>query len=200
MKVFVLFKIITTNIFSLDISELYGSDKFGPRLNPQLQMRHTVAVNEGESAFFYCSFDGHPKPVIEWYHTDIKILTSSPLSSSSSLNYYTKSSSSTQFSNHFSNQNIFSWSSSSPSSANSAFDSASTSSSTSYVYGRNFLVIEKVSTEDTGIITCVANNSNSIVRHEMLLFVKSKFVKKFKTFFYFILNTFMSLFCYFIFF
>lgn len=44
----------------------------------------------------------------------------------------------------------------------------------SYLYGRNFLVIEKVSPDDTGIISCVANNSNSIVRHEMLLFVKGR--------------------------
>lgn len=44
-------------------SELYHS---GPRLNPELQTRHTVAVNEGESAFFYCSFDGYPSPVIQW--------------------------------------------------------------------------------------------------------------------------------------
>ena len=55
----------------------------------------------------------------------------------------------------------------------------SSGSSSVYLYGRNFLAIERVTAEDTGIVTCIANSSSSsgngnVVRHEMLLFVKSK--------------------------
>lgn len=45
-----------------------------------------------------------------------------------------------------------------------------------YIVGRNFLAILDVDFDDFGLVACVANNSNTIVRHDMLLFVKGRIV------------------------
>ncbi|OTF69665.1 hypothetical protein BLA29_009993 [Euroglyphus maynei] len=142
---------------------------FIQKLNPQLQSRHTIAIDEGESAFFYCSFDGYPTPSIEWYHTDLKTLSTfgaeSIAQSSFTIGYepYVAHSSSNN------NVNV------DPNGPVPISKQTSNIANGQYIYGRNFLVIERVSIEDTGIISCVANNTNSIIRHEMFLFVKSNY-------------------------
>ncbi|KAH9392392.1 hypothetical protein TYRP_005466 [Tyrophagus putrescentiae] len=165
-----------------DKSELYHS---GVRLNPALPSRHTVAVNEGDTAFFYCSFDGQPVPVIDWYHSDIRSLSRPSSSFSSNSSPYYSSSSQTYSSSPFSSYQVggagsyhrsWSWSSTGAHSEQPSNGGSSSSSSSSvYLYGRNFLAIERVTAEDTGIVTCIANSSGNgnVVRHEMLLFVKS---------------------------
>lgn len=136
-----------------DNSELY---MLGPRLNSQLQTRHTLAVNNGETVFFYCSFDGHPTPSIHWYHNDIASLTLSSLQFSSNGFYFATTEGPINSAGIDGRMLSFDGHTASP-----------------YLIGHNFLAIEKVSNEDTGVISCVANNSNSLVRHDMLLFVKS---------------------------
>lgn len=208
-RLHIILNIILLNFFSSDKSELYHS---GVRLNPALPSRHTVAVNEGDTAFFYCSFDGQPVPVIDWYvkifsgflyrkpnplisalpvhryHSDIRSLSrphSSATSSSNSSPYYASSSqtySSSPFSSYQvggagSHHRSWSWSSTTGGAhPEQPSGGGSSSSSSVYLYGRNFLAIERVTAEDTGIVTCIANSSSSgnVVRHEMLLFVKSK--------------------------
>jgi hypothetical protein len=41
-----------------------------PRSNLNPSSRNTIVANEGESVSIYCSFDGHPRPDIEWYHIE----------------------------------------------------------------------------------------------------------------------------------
>lgn len=128
----------------------------GPRLNSQLQTRHTLAVNAGETVFFYCSFDGHPRPSIQWYHNDIQSLTQNAASAAANGFYFATTEAP------------------SPSPINADGRALSFDADAGpYLVGRNFLAIERVSNEDTGVISCVANNTNSYVRHDMLLFVKS---------------------------
>lgn len=123
-----------------------------------------MVVNEGESAFFYCSFDGYPTPNVEWFHNGLKNLDHLESSSFSSSAYLYGTGNSND--NDENKQRKFPIPISKQQQLNTV--------NNQYSYGKNFLIIERVSLEDTGIISCVANNSNSFVRHEMLLFVKSK--------------------------
>ena len=98
-------------------------------------------VDEGEPAFFYCSFEGQPIPQIQWFYTDVA--STAPLKTGP----------------HFDSQWSF-----------SSFNAQKQHQN--YLFGQNFFAIEKVTPEDTGLVTCQANNTNNIVKHEMMLFVK----------------------------